>query len=290
MKRVGHAPACLTAPRVRGGGAESARAKPRVGTKARTRLESTSLLRTPIIDEHLKDYHQHQLLAGQDPFDLKYQLYAVVSHSGLLNGGHYISYACNPNGHWYCYNDSSCREVLTNDPDSSSNRGSQTATPKGTGCTPLSRRKNILRKLSTGSNASDDLEKRDKAPLATLDATLSSTDTLDGSPSGSVTSMDKCGVEKEPPAEIKMGSEDKLLRDSPYGSRRSLNSFRCPYGDVKPPKIDTSTAYILFYERSGLDYKPYLPKVVPNGIGKQVPLEDLDESESELRKQLCCIQ
>lgn len=49
--------------------------------KVRARLESTSLLRTPIIDEHLKDYHQHQLLPGQDPFDLKYQLYAVVVSS-----------------------------------------------------------------------------------------------------------------------------------------------------------------------------------------------------------------
>lgn len=33
------------------------------------------------------------------------------SHSGMLNGGHYISYASNPNGSWYCYNDSSCREI-----------------------------------------------------------------------------------------------------------------------------------------------------------------------------------
>lgn len=29
----------------------------------------------------------------------------------MLNGGHYISYASNPNGSWYCYNDSSCREI-----------------------------------------------------------------------------------------------------------------------------------------------------------------------------------
>lgn len=85
--------------------------------KVRQRLESTSLTKTPINDKDLKDYHQHKLLKGQDPFDLKYQLYAVVSHSGLLNGGHYISYACNPNGNWYCYNDSSCREVATENID-----------------------------------------------------------------------------------------------------------------------------------------------------------------------------
>lgn len=87
--------------------------KKSITERVRQRLESTSLTKTPINDKDLKDYHQHKLLKGQDPFDLKYQLYAVVSHSGLLSGGHYISYACNPNGNWYCYNDSSCREVAT---------------------------------------------------------------------------------------------------------------------------------------------------------------------------------
>lgn len=69
--------------------------------------------------------------------------YLLQSHSGMLNGGHYISYACNPNGNWYCYNDSSCREVIAeiesgpviNDNRSNSRKGSSS------GCTPLSRRK-----------------------------------------------------------------------------------------------------------------------------------------------------
>lgn len=145
--------------------------------KARERLESTSLMKTPIDDEDLKDFHEHKLLNGQDPFDLKYQLYAVVvstqctqivltitrvsfnrqSHSGLLNGGHYISYACNPNGNWYCYNDSSCREMSAElpaiEPDggnaeeratanSVSRVSSERTLQCSTGCTPLSRRKN----------------------------------------------------------------------------------------------------------------------------------------------------
>lgn len=137
------------------------------------------------------------------------------------------------------------------------------------------------RKLSTSSNNSDDSEKRERAaPLASIDTSLASSDTLAGSRSGSVSSVDKCGTSRE--------SSEKMLKDSPYASRKSLNSFKCPYGDVKVPKIDTSTAYILFYERSGLDYKPYLPRVVPNGVGKQVPVEDLEDNESE--KQLCSIQ
>ncbi|XP_037024901.1 ubiquitin carboxyl-terminal hydrolase 32 isoform X4 [Bradysia coprophila] len=80
-------------------------------TVGRQRLVSSSLTQTPVIDGHLVDYHNHKLEDGQDPYDLKYQLYAVVSHSGMLNGGHYISYASNPNNSWYCYNDSSCREI-----------------------------------------------------------------------------------------------------------------------------------------------------------------------------------
>ncbi|XP_031572210.1 ubiquitin carboxyl-terminal hydrolase 32-like [Actinia tenebrosa] len=39
-----------------------------------------------------------------------YKLYAMSCHSGVLGGGHYISYSINPNGKWYCYNDSSCKE------------------------------------------------------------------------------------------------------------------------------------------------------------------------------------
>ncbi|KAG7303743.1 hypothetical protein JYU34_012311 [Plutella xylostella] len=80
-------------------------------TRARKRLESSSLVTTPVMDDNLIDYHQHHLLKGQDPFDLKYRLYAVVSHSGQLSGGHYVAYARNPSGAWLCYNDSSCREL-----------------------------------------------------------------------------------------------------------------------------------------------------------------------------------
>ncbi|XP_072379109.1 ubiquitin carboxyl-terminal hydrolase 32-like isoform X1 [Diabrotica undecimpunctata] len=245
-------------------------------SKVRARLESTSLIKTPIIDEHLKDYHRHQLKPGQDAFDLKYQLYAAVCHSGMLNGGHYISYACNPNGHWYCYNDSSCREVLP-DPEINSNKSTlslSSNTSSKPSCTPLAKRKNI-RKLSSGSTASEDLEKKEG------NVNMSSTETLSSSRSNSVGSVDKLGTNVD-------SYNEKLLSESPYSSRKSLNNYKCPYRDVKVPKIDTSTAYILFYERSGLDYDPYLPKVVPNG--KEMPLDDLDETDSELRKQICSIQ
>ncbi|KAL0867476.1 hypothetical protein ABMA27_008262 [Loxostege sticticalis] len=79
--------------------------------RRRERLESTSLTTTPVTDDNLVDYHQHHLRDGADPFRLHYNLYAVVSHSGQLHGGHYVSYARNPSGAWLCYNDSSCREV-----------------------------------------------------------------------------------------------------------------------------------------------------------------------------------
>uniref|UniRef100_A0A182NQT2 ubiquitinyl hydrolase 1 n=1 Tax=Anopheles dirus TaxID=7168 RepID=A0A182NQT2_9DIPT len=133
----------------------------------RQRLVSTSLTKTPIIDGELTDFHNHHLKSDRDPFELKYQLYAAVCHSGMLNGGHYISYASNPNGSWYCYNDSSCREIPTR------------------------------------------------------------------------------------------------------------------------PKIDPSTAYLLFYERRDLDYEPYLPKV----DGRQLSSEgllDLDDSDNDLKK-MCTV-
>lgn len=44
----------------------------------RKRLESTSLLRTPIDDKALQDFHQHKLACEFNPLDLKYNLYAVV--------------------------------------------------------------------------------------------------------------------------------------------------------------------------------------------------------------------
>ncbi|KAG8233418.1 hypothetical protein J437_LFUL013412 [Ladona fulva] len=88
--------------------------------RTRGRISSTSLATHPIGDGSLQDFHQHRLIPGVDPFDIKYNLYAVVCHSGKLGGGHYVSYACNPNGKWYCYNDSSCKEVTESQIDTSS--------------------------------------------------------------------------------------------------------------------------------------------------------------------------
>ncbi|XP_030745241.1 ubiquitin carboxyl-terminal hydrolase 32 isoform X3 [Sitophilus oryzae] len=259
--------------------------RPERVNKVRSRLISTSLLKTPIIDEHLKDYHEHKLLPGQDPFDLKYQLYAVVSHSGLLNGGHYISYACNPNGNWYCYNDSSCREVMAECDVSKSTLSLNSSKGSSSGCTPLGRRKNPpenqsqQRKASTGSTDSERT-----APLATVDTSIGSSgngfDSGNGSENSDRTSGN--GVSSKP-------------SNSPYTGRRSTssstgsmgnlaNGFRCTYNNAKIPKIDTSSAYILFYERSGLDYKPYLPKVVPSADGSShATADDVDEAESELQ-------
>ncbi|XP_017843639.1 ubiquitin carboxyl-terminal hydrolase 32 isoform X1 [Drosophila busckii] len=135
----------------------------------RQRLISTSLTKTPIVDGEFEDYHQHKLKDDTDEFDPKYKLYAVVSHSGMLNGGHYISYASNTTGSWYCYNDSSCREIS------------------------------------------------------------------------------------------------------------------------QKPNIDPSAAYLLFYERQGLDYEPYLPNIegraLPNASTMQL---EVDETEGELKK-MCTI-
>uniref|UniRef100_A0A131YED8 Ubiquitin carboxyl-terminal hydrolase 32 n=1 Tax=Rhipicephalus appendiculatus TaxID=34631 RepID=A0A131YED8_RHIAP len=67
-----------------------------------------------------QDHHKHRLHPGYSPLDLKYQMYALACHTGILGGGHYVSYACNPNNKWYCYNDSSCKEVQLDQIDSDS--------------------------------------------------------------------------------------------------------------------------------------------------------------------------
>ncbi|XP_065190122.1 ubiquitin carboxyl-terminal hydrolase 32-like [Sycon ciliatum] len=46
-----------------------------------------------------------------DQTDETYNLYAMTTHQGYLGVGHYVTFACNPNGNWYCYNDSSCKEI-----------------------------------------------------------------------------------------------------------------------------------------------------------------------------------
>ncbi|XP_066519840.1 ubiquitin carboxyl-terminal hydrolase 32 isoform X1 [Hoplias malabaricus] len=49
-----------------------------------------------------------------------YNLYAISCHSGIMGGGHYVTYAKNPNEKWYCYNDSSCKEVHSEEIDTDS--------------------------------------------------------------------------------------------------------------------------------------------------------------------------
>ncbi|XP_027136073.1 ubiquitin carboxyl-terminal hydrolase 32 [Larimichthys crocea] len=52
--------------------------------------------------------------------DAIYNLYAISCHSGIMGGGHYVTYAKNPNDKWYCYNDSSCKEVHSEEIDTDS--------------------------------------------------------------------------------------------------------------------------------------------------------------------------
>ena len=78
---------------------------PKTTTNATTTTTSTNAttnateLRSPIPE------------TAVDDSGCMYSLYAISCHSGLMNGGHYTTFARNPNGKWYCYNDSSCKEV-----------------------------------------------------------------------------------------------------------------------------------------------------------------------------------
>jgi len=71
----------------------------------------TSLVRDPVVDDNLQDFHGHHLEEGKTPLEVQYNMYAMVCHSGVLGGGHYVSYSTTDTGQWYCHNDSSCKEV-----------------------------------------------------------------------------------------------------------------------------------------------------------------------------------
>ena len=86
----------------------------------RTRQISTSLVKDPVLDDNLKDFHQHHLADNRDNLDVKYNMYAMVCHSGVLGGGHYVSYSRTNENKWYCHNDSACKEVPETNIDKSS--------------------------------------------------------------------------------------------------------------------------------------------------------------------------
>lgn len=252
----------------------------------------------------------------------------------MLNGGHYISYACNPNGHWYCYNDSSCREVLTEDialatnqtslsQESNNNDSRQTnnychinsRSVNSPAQTPLMRRKHprsdsssTLSQVSsdTGSSTVCNTSDASTPNVANCRARSSNTslnNTTSNDLSGNAAAND--GTDTSTDASESHNLVGGSNRTSPmptqkharklsvgrvgiYDSDTSLDTIKCAYSDVKTPKIDTSSAYMLFYERSGLDYRPYLPDVVANG--QVIQDVEMDETESELRKQYCVIQ
>jgi ubiquitin carboxyl-terminal hydrolase 6/32 len=114
-----------------GASSKSAIFSPSSGRR-RSRQQSTSLLTDPIKDDDLQDFHEHHLQNGKDPLDISYEMYAMVvsspfkkncviifykyffsssmqCHSGVLGGGHYISYSKSTAGKWYCQNDSACK-------------------------------------------------------------------------------------------------------------------------------------------------------------------------------------
>lgn len=86
----------------------------------RLRQISTSLVSHPVMDDNLQDFHGHMLEEGGDSLNVQYNMYAMVCHSGVLGGGHYVSYSKNEHNKWFCHNDSSCKEVPEGSIDKSS--------------------------------------------------------------------------------------------------------------------------------------------------------------------------
>jgi len=47
-------------------------------------------------------------------------MYAMVCHSGVMGGGHYVSFSKTEQNKWFCHNDSACKEIPENNLDKSS--------------------------------------------------------------------------------------------------------------------------------------------------------------------------
>jgi len=106
---------CFTIPSESGAGSNIYRS-----SQSRVRSISTSLAQHPIVDHDLQDFHQHNLDPGHHPLHIKYNMYSMVCHSGVLGGGHYVSYGKTAESDtWYCHNDSSCKQVSVNNIDKS---------------------------------------------------------------------------------------------------------------------------------------------------------------------------
>jgi ubiquitin carboxyl-terminal hydrolase 6/32 len=86
----------------------------------RQRQISTSLVSHPVVDDNLLDFHGHKLEESVDPLSVQYNMYSMVCHSGVLGGGHYVSYSKTESNKWFCHNDSSCKEVPVGSIDKSS--------------------------------------------------------------------------------------------------------------------------------------------------------------------------
>ncbi|ESO97934.1 hypothetical protein LOTGIDRAFT_153045 [Lottia gigantea] len=73
-----------------------------------------------LMNNSFGEMNEVNLDEDEDYKDARYDLYALSCHTGILGGGHYVAYAKNPNKNWYCYNDSSCKEIQESQVDTNS--------------------------------------------------------------------------------------------------------------------------------------------------------------------------
>ena len=102
------------------------------------------------------DISQHVKSANKEGLSTVYDLYAVVNHYGVLNGGHYTAFSKKTNGQWFNYND----ETVTR------------ATEENV-CTRAAyllfyRRRENPSKPCTGEPTSDEVINNDEVPTHTI--------------------------------------------------------------------------------------------------------------------------
>jgi len=78
-------------------------------------IKGLKLTNYVINHNRIEDYNE-EILEDEKSGNLLYDLYAVSNHSGGLGGGHYYAYGKNAiKNRWFCFNDSSVREMSENE-------------------------------------------------------------------------------------------------------------------------------------------------------------------------------
>ena len=69
---------------------------------------------TDLIDFPIENLDLSKYIKGYKASTYKYDLYGIINHMGVVNGGHYTAYIKVANGEWFHFNDDNLSKIKTN--------------------------------------------------------------------------------------------------------------------------------------------------------------------------------